>query len=197
MDYFEAKECLVNLELDKCEDFFKENNYQLEYGYCELLRGKVNNARKIFTPIREIDLRADWAYLFIQFMNNYIQFMPSYLQIRNFLEIDIGLLIKAGLSEAVENVINACDIFYRINPESYKFIARVLFNYNYPTLAKIFLNKGVENSYNDPELHFIYGKYHLLYKNDLLAKREFETCLNVLPDYYPAKMMLENLSKQK
>ncbi len=197
MDYFEAKECLVNLELDKCEDFFKENNYQLEYGYCELLRGNVNVARKIFTPIREIDLRADWAYLFIQFMNNYIQFMPSYLQIRNFLEIDIGLLIKAGLSEAVENVINACDIFYRINPESYKFIARVLFNYDYPTLAKIFLNKGVENSYNDPELHFIYGKYHLLYKNDLLAKREFETCLNVLPNYYPAKMMLENLSKQK
>lgn len=197
MDYFEAKECLVNLELDKCEDFFKENNYQLEYGYCELLRGNVNVARKIFTPIREIDLRADWAYLFIQFMNNYIQFMPSYLQIRNFLEIDIGLLIKAGLSEAVENVINACDIFYRINPESYKFIARVLFNYDYPTLAKIFLNKGVENSYNDPELHFIYGKYHLLYKNDLLAKREFETCLNVLPNYYPAKMMLENLGKQK
>lgn len=195
MDYFEAKECLVNLELDKCEDFFKENNYQLEYGYCELLRGNVNVARKIFTPIREIDLRADWAYLFIQFMNNYIQFMPSYLQIRNFLEIDIGLLIKAGLSEAVENVINACDIFYRINPESYKFIARVLFNYDYPTLAKIFLNKGVENSYNDPELHFIYGKYHLLYKNDLLAKREFETCLNVLPNYYPAKMMLENLGK--
>lgn len=197
MDYFEAKECLVNLELDKCEDFFKENNYQLEYGYCELLRGNVNVARKIFTPIREIDLRADWAYLFIQFMNNYIQFMPSYLQIRNFLEIDIGLLIKASLSEAVENVINACDIFYRINPESYKFIARVLFNYDYLTLAKIFLNKGVENSYNDPELHFIYGKYHLLYKNDLLAKREFETCLNVLPNYYPAKMMLENLSKQK
>lgn len=194
MDYKEAKECLVNLELDKCEDFFKENDYQLEYGYCELLRGNVNEARKIFTPIRDVDLRADWAYLLIQFMNNYIQFLPSYLQIRNFLEIDIGLLLKAGLSEAVENVINACDIFYKINQESYKFIARVLLNYNYPTVAKIFLKKGVEWSYNDPELHFLYGNYHLLYKNELLAQHEFETCLEVLPDYFPAKMMLEKMN---
>lgn len=196
MDYKEAKECLVNLELDKCEDFFKENDYQLEYGYCELLRGNVNEARKIFTPIRDVDLRADWAYLLIQFMNNYIQFLPSYLQVRNFLEIDIGLLLKAGLSEAVENVINACDIFYQINQESYKFIARVMFNYNYPTIAKIFLKKGVERSYNDPELHFLYGNYHLLYKNELLARHEFETCLEVLPEYFPAKMMIEKLDEK-
>ena len=105
MDYKEAKNYLENAQIDECEIFFKENNYQLECGYCELLKGNINEARKIFLSIRECDMRADWAYLFIQFMNNYIQFMPSYLQIRNFLEIDIALLINAGLSEAVENVI--------------------------------------------------------------------------------------------
>lgn len=196
MDYQLAKEYLTNAQIDKCEDFFRENNYILEYGYCELLKGNVNEARKILTPIRDKDLRADWAYLLVQFMNNYIQFMPSYLQVRNFLEIDIALLIKAGLSQAVENVINACDIFYEINQESYKFIARVMFNYDYPTIAKIFLNKGVAKSYNDPELHFIYGNYHLHYKNKLLARHEFETCLDVLPGYYPAKMMLEKLDNE-
>ena len=191
MDYKEAKNYLVNAQFDKCEKFFKEYSYQLEYGYCKMLKGDVNEARKIFTPIRENDMRADWAYLFIQFMNNYIQFMPSYLQVRNFLEIDIALLIKSGLSDAVENVINACDIFYQINQESYKFIARVLLNYNYDFVAKIFLNKGVERCYNDPELHFLYGNYHLKFNNRLLAKHEFETSLEVLPEYYPAKMMLE------
>lgn len=193
MNYITAKESLINAKIENCEVFFKENNYQLEYGYCELLKGNLNEARKIFTPIRDSDLRADWAYLFIQFMNNYIQFLPSYLQVRNFLELDIALLIKAGLPEYVENVINACDIFYEINSESYKFIARVMFNYNYPTVAKIFLNKGLDRSYNDPELHFIYGNYHLLYKNYELAKKEFQTCLEVLPEYFPAKMMLEKM----
>lgn len=193
MDYKKAKLFLTEGSIDKCEDFFRENNYQLEYGYCKMLKNEVNEARKIFTAIRDNDIRADWAYLFIQFMNNYIQFMPSYLQVRNFLEIDIALLLKAGLSEAAENVINACDIFYQINQESYKFIARVMFNYGYPSVAKIFLDRGVERCYNDPELHFLYGNYYLHYDNLTLAKHEFETSLEVLPDYYPAKMMLKKL----
>ena len=193
MDYKEAKQYLENAQIDKCEHFFENNNYKLEYGYCKLLKNEVNEARKIFTPLREYDMRADWAYLFIQFMNNYIQYMPTYFQVRNFLEIDIALLLKSGLSESVENVINACDIFYQINQESYKFIARVLLNYNYPSVAKIFLNRGVERCYNDPELHFLYGNYHLKCNNNILAKREFETSLEVLPDYYPAKMMLKKL----
>ncbi len=193
MNYKEAKDYLVIAQFDKCEDFFKENDYQLEYGYCKMLKGDVNEARKIFTPIRDRDMRADWAYLFIQFMNNYIQFMPSYLQIRNFLEIDIALLLKAGLSQAVENVINACDIFYEINQESYKFISRVMLNYDYPSIAKIFMDRGVQKCYNDPELHFLYGNYHLKNNNKILAKHEFEVSLEVLPDYYPAKMMLEKL----
>ena len=193
MNYKEAKKFLENAQVDNCESFFLENNFKLEYGYCKLLKGDTNEARNIFMSIKDYDMRAHWAYLFIQFMNNYIQFMPSYLQIRNFLEIDIGLLIKAGLNEATENVINACDIFYQINQESYKFIARVLLNYNYPTLAKIFLQRGVERCYNDPELHFLYGNYHLLYNNNEKAKYEFKTSLEVLPGYYPAKMMLEKL----
>lgn len=193
MDYIKAKKYLTNAQVDKCEKFFKENNYALEYGYCELLKGNTEKAKEILAPIRENDLRADWAYLFTQFMNNYIQFMPSYLQVRSFLELDIALLLKAKQLEAVENVINACDIFYQINQESYKFIARVMLNYNYPTIAKIYLNRGVERSYNDPELHFLYGNYHLLYKNKVLAKHEFETCLEVLPGYFPAKMMLNKL----
>ena len=194
MNYQDAKNNLLNVKINpECELFFEQNGYVLEYGYCKLLKGETDFARRVFQSIRDVDMRADWACLFIQFMNNYIQFMPSYLQVRDFLEVDIGLLLKAGMAQQVENVINFCDVFYNINQESYKFIARVMLNYNYPTIAKIFLNKGVENCYNDPELHFMYGNYHLLYKNDLLAKSEFETCLEVLPNYYPAKMMLEKL----
>lgn len=193
MDYKEAKICLTEIKIEECLPYFKSHGMLLEEGYCELLDDKLEDAKRTFTIIRDKDLRADWAYLFIQFMKNYIQFMPSYLQIRNFLEIDIGLLLKAKMLDYAENVINAADIFYEINQESYKFIARVMLNYNYPTIAKIYLNRGVERCYNDPELHFLYGNYHLSNKNELLAKHEFETCLEVLPEYYPAKMMLDRL----
>ena len=175
MNYEEAKNCLTEIKIKECLPFFKANGMLLEEGYCELLSDKLNDAKRTFTK-------------------NYIQFFPSYLQIRNFLEIDIGLLIKAGLNEYVENVINSADIFFQINQESYKFIARALINYDYWEVAKIFLNKGVERCYNDPELHFIYGNYHLKHNNRLLALHEFETSLEVLPDYFPAKKMIKELS---
>ena len=118
MNYEQAKKCLTDIRIKECEPFFRANGMLLELGYCELLKDKLDEAKSTFTIIRDKDLRADWAYLLIQFMKNYIQFFPSYLQIRNFLEIDIGLLIKAGMSEYVENVVNSADIFYQINQES-------------------------------------------------------------------------------
>lgn len=193
MDYNLAKDYLSNLELDKCENFFKQNNCFLEMGYCELLRGKINEAKRTFNIVRNGDLRANWAYSFIQFMQNYIQTMPTYLQIRNFLEIDIGLLIKAQMYESIENVINAADLFFEVNQESYKFISRVLLNYNFDEVAEIYLHRGSSRCYNDPELHFLYGNYYLKYNNIKSAKHEFETCLDVLDGYYPAIMMLEKL----
>ncbi|MBQ3311146.1 hypothetical protein IJG72_03630 [bacterium] len=194
MDYITARNDLLDIKISsECENYFLRNNYLLEYGYCKLLSGQINDAKKIFSSLREMDLRADWAFLLTQFMNNYIQFLPSYLQIRNFLEVDIGLLLKAKMLESVENVINACDIFYEINQESYKFIARVMLNYKYPTIAKIFLKKGTEKCYNDPELHFLYGLYYLSYKNVKFAKKEIQKCLDILPNYFPAKKMLNKI----
>lgn len=193
MNYIEAREKLLQLNFS-CETFFRENSYKLEEGYCNLLSGNLNDAKNCFQQIRNQDLRGDWGYLLIQFINNYIQILPSYLQIRNFLEIDINLLIKADKPDYVENIINAADLFYEVNQESYKFIARVMMNNNFPTIAKIFLDKGVLKCYKDPELHFIYGQYHLLYNNDLLAKHEFETSLEVLPGYFPAIKKLQEFN---
>lgn len=194
MDYNLAKDYLANLQLDECENFFKQNNCFLEIGYCELLRGKINEAKRTFNIVRNGDLRASWAYIFIQFMQNHIMAMPTYFQIRNFLEIDIGFLIKAQMYEYLENVINAADLFFEVNQESYKFISRVLLNYNFDEAAEIYLDRGSSRCFNDPELHFLYGNYYLKYNDVKSAKHEFETCLDVLGGYYPAIMMLEKLN---
>ena len=194
MDYEKAKQYLTQIRISECLPYFKSNGMLLEEGYCELLEDRLDDAKITFDIIKERDLRADWAILLIQFMKNYIQEFPSYLQIRNFLEIDLSLLLNAKKLDYVENIINAADIFFQINQESYKFIARVLLNHNYPTIAQIFLKRGVEYCYKDPELHFLYGSYYLLYNRTNKAKQEFEKSLEVLPEYYPAKMMLNKLN---
>ena len=93
------------------EDYFQQNDYLLEYGYCKLLKGEVGEAKPVFKELSRNDLRANWAGKLINFIEGYVLSIPSYFQIRNFLEIDLNLLIQAGQPAYVENIINGADLF--------------------------------------------------------------------------------------
>ena len=190
INYELAKQDLLNLNIKNCEKFFKNNNYILEFGYCELLKGNLGNAKRIFAKISNHNLRAHWALRMIQFIDGYVTFLPTYFEIRNFLEVDINLLLKARKLDWVEGIINGDDLFFSVNSESYKFIARVLMYNNFQDIAKIYLDKGIDNSYGDPELHIILADYYLFKKDKENAIKSLNTCLNVLPEYYPAKKKL-------
>ena len=47
-EYELAKEKLINLDLKMCEDYFRKNKLYLELGYCELLKGNLENSKKLF-----------------------------------------------------------------------------------------------------------------------------------------------------
>ena len=83
-------------------DFFKDNGNILEYGYSLLLRGDLKKAKEILQTIEST--RADWAVKLIQFMKGYVEVLPTYFQIRNFLEIDINLLLLANQSDAISYI---------------------------------------------------------------------------------------------
>lgn len=192
-EYEVAKQKLLDLDFKNCEEYFRKNKLYLELGYCELLKGNLSNAKASFANISHINPRAHWALRMIQFIEGYVTFLPTYFEIRNFLEIDIHLLLKANKMEWVENIINGDDLFYSVNGESYKFIARVLMYDDYPEVAKIYLDKGINNSYGDPELHIILADYWI-YKNDIEnAIKVLKNCIRILPDYYPAKKRLNDL----
>lgn len=191
--YKEAKESFLSNDFASSETFFKENNFMLEYGYCKLLSGKADDAKLIFKGLADIDLRADWAEKLIQFIEGYVPNVPTYFQIRNFLEIDLNLLVNSGQPEYVENIINGADLFFSANPESYKFIARVMFNNGYDELAFYFLKKAEEKFYYDPELHLMLANCYLKNGEKLLAKKALNNCLRILPDYFPAKKLLEKI----
>ncbi len=193
--YEDAKKQFLSVDFS-CESYFEKNVYILEFGYCKFLQGDIDEAKKIFKLINERDFRADWALKLIQFIERFVSVAPSYFQIRNFLEIDLHLLIKAGQAEYVENIINGADIFFSVNPESYKFIARVMQYNGFDDLTMHFLKKAKDRFYYDPEMHFMLGTCYKNMNEPDKAKDAFNTCLSILPNYFPAKDLLDEMSKK-
>lgn len=192
--YIDAKTKFFEGDYISAENYFHQNNCVLEYAYCKLLEGDADKAKSAFLSIYKNDLRADWGRKLIQFIQGYVSEVPSYFQIRNFLEIDLNLLIKAGQPDYVENIINGADIFYSINPESYKFIARVMLNNGFHDVAIFYLNKAKDKFYNDPELHLMLANCHIQNRDINKAKASISDCLTILPEYFPAKILLAKIS---
>lgn len=192
-DYKEAKNKFLQMDYS-VEEFFKQNNYILEYAYCKFLSGDIETAQLEFKKIANNDFRANWANKLIQFVKLNIQEIPSYFQIRNFLEIDLNLLIQARQPEFVENIINGADLFYSINPESYKFISRVMLNNGFTDIALYYLQKAKDNFFYDPEMHFMLANCYIRKNEISLAKVSLKHCLAILPEYFPAKNLLFKLN---
>lgn len=191
--YLDAKNRFLSGDYS-AENFFKQNNCLLEYAYCRLLLGDIKTANEVFLKMANYDTRANWGSKLIQFINCYVTNVPSYFQIRNFLEIDLNLLINAGQAQFVENIINGADIFYSINPESYKFISRVMLNNGFPEIALHYLNKAKDNFFADPEMHFMFANCYVNEGEIGLAKESLKKCLEILPAYFPAKNLLSKLN---
>lgn len=190
--YKEAKEKFLNGDYSASE-FFLQNDYVLEYAYCKLLSGDAQGAKTEFVKVAQTDTRADWGNKLIHFIEGYVPSPPTYFQIRDFLEIDLNLLLQAKLPEYVENVINGADIFYSVNPESYKFIARVMLNNDFPEVALYYLNKAKDKFYYDPEMHYMFAICYVKQGEISLAKDSLNNCLSILPEYFPAKKLLQKL----
>lgn len=187
--YQQAKDSILSGDYS-VKDFFKQNEYVLEYAYCQLCLGDAESAKSEFKKIASTDFRADWGLKLIQFIQGYVEIAPSYFQIRNFLEIDLNLLIQAGQAGFVENIINGADIFYSINPESYKFIARVMLNNDFINVALYYLNQAKDKFYYDPEMHFMLANCYVKTGDLLQAKESLKLCLSILPGYFPARTLL-------
>lgn len=190
--YKDAKKLFLSGDYS-VEEYFQQNRCLLEYGYCKLLKGDVSAAKLVFKELSNKDFRANWAGKLIYFIEGYVISIPSYFQIRNFLEIDLNLLIQARQPAFVENIINGADLFFSVNPESYKFIARVMLHNQFESIAYQFLQRAKDKFYYDPELHFMLANCHLAMGDKIAAKKSINDCLMILPNYFPAKRFLKSL----
>lgn len=180
--------------------FFFSNNDNLmfepasiEHGYFAILSDDLESAKKIFSQIDSP--RALWGKALVDIISGYIEKCPTYFQIRNFLEIDLDFLLKNNKIDYVEMLLGSVDLLADINQETYKYVARVMYENELYKAAKEYMEKSKEVFYNDPELHFMLSKYYMHERSYLKASFHIDECLRVLPEYYPAKLLKEKISK--
>ena len=193
LDYKKAKEKLLTSLDNECQQFFIKNGYILENAYFELLSDRIEKAKSLFSAIKENDIRAHWACFMISMIEENIKEYPSYFEIRNFLEIDLNILLTFFKGEYTEKIIRYADFMFTINPEVHKFIGRVFYNNGYFDEGMFFLERAKNYFYHDPELHYLLA--YISYKNNEFKKAEksLNDCLYILPEYYPAKHLLKKI----
>ena len=179
--------------------FFSQDNtfnfepISVESAYLAILHNDLASAKDIFSKIDSP--RSSWGLFLVENLSGYVQKFPTYFEIRNFLEIDLDFLLKNNKIDYVQLILGMADLLAKINQETYKYIARVMYENQFYKTAKEYLEKSKDVLYNDPELHFMLAKYH--YKNNKYSSAllNIKECLRILPDYYPAKIFHAEIIK--
>lgn len=190
MNYEEVKKDFLSGKFKGCKTYFENNNYYVEAGYCCIVLDELDKAKELFQKVQEVDSRAKWGLILLQMIKGDILTFPTYFQIRNFLELDLSILILYCKGEYVEKIIRYADFMAYYNPECYKFIGRAFWANNLMSAAMFFLRRAKDKFYQDPELHYLLA--YIFYNNDRnidLAKKALGACLGILPEYAPAKKL--------
>ena len=167
-------------------DIVNNENLNYEAGLCALLCGDEYVAKDFWTRDENPDVATKWGLIVLNIIHLKIKEHPTFFQLRAFLEVYISLFIESKNLPWAENLISACDIFARYNPESYKFIARALFANGYLQLAHKFLDESKKLFYFDPEAHFIDSQAYFLEEKYSEALKSINETLKSAKDYYPA-----------
>ena len=194
LDYKTAKTNFLSAKIQGCRKFFEFHRDKLEQAYCEIILDNLKGARKIFEELEEKDIRAHWGLVILDFIKGTVSRYPTYFELRNFLEIDINLLIMYCKGDYVEKIVRYADFMFTINPEVYKFIGRVFLNNEMKIQAMFFLKRAKDRFFQDPELHYIMAEVYYKDEDYDICKKALNTCLEVLPDYAPAVALLKKIS---
>ena len=192
-DYKTAKKDFLAAKFKGCKRFFEAHNDVLEQAYCELIMDNLKKAKELFESIEKQDIRAHWGLVMLEFIKGQVTKYPTYFELRNFLEIDLHILITYCKGDYVEKIVRYADFMFTINPETYKSIGRVFLNNGLKPQAMFFLKRAKDRFYNDPELHYIFAQVYYEDGDINVCKSSLNTCLSILPKYAPAVALLNKI----
>lgn len=191
--YQKNTELFFSGHVQKCKNFFKKNNYIMELAYCYLIEEKIPKARELFLKAAPNDIRANWGLFLIEMITDNVKMIPHYMEIRSFLEVDLSLLLTYRKFKYIEKIITYRNYMANFNAETYKYIGHVFWCDNNIEAAMYFFNLAKDFLYNDPELHYWLAYiYYYDIKDVQKAKKYIDSCLEILPEYFPA----ENLKRK-
>lgn len=194
-EYEQVKKDFLSGRIKGCKTYFENHNCNTEVAYCCLVLDETEKAEEIFNKAKTYDNRACWGVFLLQMITGEIKSSPTYFQIRNFLELDLNILLLYCKGDYVESIIKYADYMAYYNPECYKFIGRVFWANGFIPAAKFFLRRAKDKFYQDPELHYLIA-YIAYYeeKNLEQCQKSINTCLELLPEYAPAKNLQKILN---
>lgn len=188
-----ARVLFFEKKYERAEILFKKLHMFAEYGYCKLFQNDKKSADKVWFAMKDDSPLVMWAKALSGYIEKEQKYEPTFFQIRNFYESDLDTLLSLNMTKYAENLINSIQYFADINPEVYKFTARVLYNHGYYALAEKFLETAKEWVYDDTELHVIEAQVRLAKNQKYAAIKSLENALDISPSYFPAKKMLANI----
>ncbi len=191
--YQQVKQDFLSGRIKGCREFFESNNYPAEAGYCYMILDNFKKAKTQFEIAQKDNIRGHWGLMLLQMMDDKISMAPSYFEVRNFLEIDLDIFMTYFKGDIIQQIIKYSDFMAFYNIECYKFIGRAFWAHNYMPAAMFFLDKAKNNLYKDPELHYLLAYIHYTNKDIKNCIKEIDTCLEILPQYAPAKMLKEKI----
>lgn len=181
-----AKEFFYNGDYKEALKLFNDTKSYYEAGLCALLLSDEKLARSMWEKDKEPCIATKWGLIVLDLIHLKIKERPTFFQVRAFLEVYLNLFIINSHLKWAENIISACDILCRSNPEVYKFIARVLFANGYFELTHHFIEESKKIFYLDPEAHFIDSQTYFLEGNYKMAYEAIIDTLTSAGEYYPA-----------
>ncbi len=188
-----ARVLFYSYRFERAEILFKKLHMFTEFGYCRFFQDDKKSADIIWNAIEDNSPLIMWAKALSGYVEKRQIRIPTFFQIRNFYESDLEMLMTLKMMKYAENLINSIQFFSEINPEVYKFTARVLLNHKYYEIAEKFINAGKNCVYDDTELHFIEAQLRLAQNRKSDAIKSLSTLLEFSPSYYPAKKLMENI----
>lgn len=165
---------------------FDELGCDYEKGFATLLLGDDIEARKIWNGVINPCPAVFWGLDILDIIRCRYSVYPTYFQVRAFLEVYLHLFILNEHLTWAENMISGHEIFSKVNYESCKFIARVLFFHGYDELTLDFIEKSKKICYPDPEALFIEAQTYLRCNNNTKALHSLNKILEIVPEYTPA-----------
>lgn len=185
-------------EYAKAAEIYKETDEKYQAGFCELLAGNEKEAEKLWYSCCNSSPAAYWGICLLDFINLRPRpHIPSYLQIRNFLEMDIGNFIIANKIRYAENIIKNEKVLASVNLESYKLIGRALLNFGYLNQAKKYLIKSIEIVDHDAETFYHLAQYNYAIGAYPECIKMLERCLELNSYYVPAVKFLKKVHLKK